>query len=56
MDKDTFKQPIKKSTDPDAPFGPETVASSMECTGLIPTLPMSEEEAEAYSDLYNVHK
>jgi hypothetical protein len=32
----------------------QSVASSMECTGLMPSLPATEDEAESYSDLYSV--
>lgn len=28
------------------------IASSMECTGLIPALPETEEELEAYEDMF----
>ena len=31
-----------------------SVASSMDCTGLMPSLPTTEDEAESYSDLYPV--
>lgn len=30
------------------------VASTMDCTGMIPTPPLTEEEAENYSDLYSM--
>ena len=32
----------------------ETVASATECTGLIPTPPLSEAEAESYADLCTI--
>ena len=32
----------------------DTVASATECTGLIPTPPLSESEAEAYTDIYTI--
>lgn len=32
----------------------ETIASSNDCTGLVPTPPMTEGEAESYSDLMNI--
>lgn len=32
----------------------EPVASSMECTGLMPSLPYTEDEAESYSNIYSV--
>ena len=31
-----------------------TVASATECTGLIPTPPGNDSEAEAYTDIYNI--
>jgi hypothetical protein len=31
-----------------------TVTSTTECTGLIPSLPVNEGEAESYSDLYGI--
>lgn len=34
----------------------DIVASATECTGLIPTPPLSEEEAESYSDIYDIPK
>ncbi|MDD3401499.1 MAG: hypothetical protein PHT58_07755 [Eubacteriales bacterium] len=37
-----------KKTDQDLPMS----ASSMECTGMMPTPPKSEEELESYLDLY----
>lgn len=30
------------------------VASQMDCTGMIPTPPLTQEEAENYGDLYSV--
>jgi hypothetical protein len=40
----------------DLPFGPKTITSSTECTGLIPSLPETEDEVEAYKALYDVPK
>ena len=34
----------------------DTVVSGTECTGLVPTPPESEQESEAYSDLYTIPK
>jgi len=34
----------------------DKVASSTDCTGLIPTPPANDEEQEAYSDIYAVPK
>lgn len=50
----SHQPPVKQSSDPSLPFGPETIASSMECTGLIPSLPMTEAEADSYKELYDV--
>ena len=35
-------------------FDVDTVASSMDCTGPIPTPPTSEAEAESYTELYTI--
>lgn len=40
---------MKKSDDFDIDI---QACSTMDCTGLIPSLPQSEEEREAYEDLY----
>ena len=34
----------------------EKVASTTECTGLIPSAVMDEEEADSYRDLYAIHR
>lgn len=34
----------------------DTVASASECTGLIPTPPINEAQAEAYTDIYTIPK
>ncbi len=34
----------------------DTVASATDCTGLIPTPPLSEDEAESYAQLYKIHQ
>ncbi len=34
----------------------DTVASATECTGLIPTPPISDNEAESYTDIYAIPK
>lgn len=31
-----------------------SVASSMECTGLIPAAPVSASQADSYGDIYNI--
>ena len=35
-------------------FDSDNVASATECTGLIPPPPISEEEAESYTEIYNI--
>jgi hypothetical protein len=40
--------------DEDTFFNSESVASSTECTGLIPTPPVTEDEAESYTKIYDV--
>ena len=35
-------------------FDYDNVACATECTGLIPTPPVSDEEAEAYTELYAI--
>ncbi len=42
--------------DNDSFFDTDTVASSTECTGLIPAPPLSDEEAESYTDIYSIPK
>ncbi|RPF43342.1 hypothetical protein EDD70_2305 [Hydrogenoanaerobacterium saccharovorans] len=37
-------------------FDFDTIASATECTGLIPTPPLSDEEAESYTDIYSIPK
>lgn len=34
----------------------DNVASSMDCTGLIPTPPVNEAQAESYTDIYAIPK
>ena len=34
----------------------DTVASASECTGLIPTPPVNESQAESYTDIYTIPK
>ncbi|NLH02447.1 MAG: hypothetical protein GX488_11340 [Clostridiales bacterium] len=45
-----------KLQDEDSFFDSECVVSSMDCTGLIQTPPANEEEAEAYTDIYDIPK
>ena len=41
---------------PRDPFYDQQTTSSMtECTGLIPSAPEDEAEAESYSELYSIH-
>lgn len=51
-DEDKRKLKLK---DKDSFLESENVASATECTGLTPTPPASEEEAESYEELYNIH-
>ncbi len=37
-------------------INPHNIASSTDCTGLVQTPPQSEEEAESYAELYDIHK
>lgn len=46
----------EKALDEDLFFDIDQVASATECTGLIPTPPLSEEEAESYTDIYTIPK
>lgn len=50
------KQMLQKNRNEDSLFDVDTVASSMECTGLIPTPPASDAEAESYTELYTIPK
>ncbi len=58
-DKHTRVTPSAKATSPDSsetqltdPFLSGCVSSDTECTGLMPTPPVSEAEMEAYEELY----
>ena len=46
------KQALQK--DEDLYFDLDSVASTTECTGLIPTPPESEAQAESYTDIYAI--
>lgn len=46
--------PYLKLDDEDSFFDAESVVSSTECTGLMYTPPASPEEAESYSQIYEV--
>lgn len=47
-------QKFHSKSDNDKFFDQNTVASYTECTGLIPTPPLSEDEAESYKEIYDV--
>lgn len=34
----------------------ERIASSMDCTGLIPAAVLDEDQSESYAALYNIHR
>lgn len=52
---DNKKYPfLRKVPVQDELFDGDNVASATECTGLIPTPPLSEEEAESYTEIYNI--
>ncbi len=52
---DKLKRPIKKQYHDDNEFfNAESVVSATECTGLIQTPPISVDEAESYSEIYDV--
>lgn len=40
--------------DDDKFYGMGSVASASDCTGLIPSPPINEGEAESYAELYNI--
>lgn len=40
--------------DDDTFFGQSSVASFNDCTGLIPTPPLSQDEEEAYIEIYDI--
>nr|WP_319488232.1 hypothetical protein [uncultured Caproiciproducens sp.] len=52
---DEVKRKLKLE-DEDSFFNSECVISSTECTGLIQTPPISEDEAESYTKIYDVPK
>lgn len=51
-----MKSPLIQMEDEASFFGDDNTASTMECTGLIPTPPTDEAEAESYADLYTIPK
>jgi hypothetical protein len=42
------------NTDLDNYYDINKVASSMDCTGLVPSRPIDEGEADSYTELYNI--
>lgn len=51
-----FDDPARESKKPDPFYDRQTTTSAMECTGLIPAGLEDENEAEAYGDLYSIHR
>lgn len=47
---------LAQNREGDGYLDPEDVVSGTECTGLIPTPPITEAEAESYAQLYTVPK
>lgn len=54
MDKRNKQLVPETDEDDDIISSVDTVASGTECTGLIPTPPETEAEAEAYASLYTI--
>jgi hypothetical protein len=46
----------RNSDDDDSDYNLNYVASTGECTGLIPTPPLTDEEADSYTDLFHIPK
>ena len=56
-DKDPKKLPVRyreDNTDLDKYYDINKVASAMDCTGLVPSRPIDEGEADSYTELYNI--
>jgi hypothetical protein len=51
-----FTNGSASSYDDDKFYNLDTAASSTDCTGLIPTPPMSVDEEESYADLHSIPK
>ena len=49
------RKPVSDIDSADKFYDVEKVASSTECTGLIPSAAKDEEEAESYGELYAIH-
>ena len=56
MDKETQKEMKKNQELIDHYDYLKNAASSTDCTGLIPALPESEDELDAYNDVYQNHR
>lgn len=50
---DNKKRPKKKGDSGHLDFDAIHVSSSLDCTGLIPSAPITEDEADSYRDLYD---
>ncbi len=55
-DSTPFTNNSASSYDDDKFYNLDTAASSMDCTGLIPTPPKSEDEEESYANLHSIPK
>jgi len=51
-----MKKFAKPEHSSDVLIGEKSVVSATECTGMIQALPESQEEKDAYSDIYNLPK
>lgn len=51
---DRFSKPYHMHEDDDSPGSQFYVASSTDCTGLIPSAPVTENEVDSYNELYDV--
>ncbi|MFU0833828.1 MAG: DUF4316 domain-containing protein [Oscillospiraceae bacterium] len=54
QDKKKNNEPRLKLEDDVSFMNEQSVASATECTGLTPSLPLTEDEAESYSNIYPV--
>lgn len=58
MDKKEKKQKSEQKSvqhDNEIFFSLDAIASSTECTGLIPSAPVDPAESESYMEIYNIH-
>lgn len=51
---DEKNKKIRPKSDNDKFFDSNVVVSSTECTGLMPTPPLSVDEAESYTEIYDL--